>query len=73
MLKKAVVDHFKTPSNVARALGISPAAVTKWRAIVPYLSALEIQRLTGGALRIDDKFYVRGRPNLAAVPSDHAA
>jgi DNA-binding transcriptional regulator YdaS (Cro superfamily) len=73
MLKKDVVDHFKTPSNVARALDISPAAVTKWGDIVPYFSAREIERITGGALRVQDKFYLRGRPNPAAIPSDHAA
>jgi hypothetical protein len=73
MLKKDVIDHFKGASNVARALEVSPAAVWKWRAIVPYFSAREIQRLTGGALRVRDELYVRGRPNLAAIPADHAA
>jgi hypothetical protein len=73
MLKKDVIDHFETPSNVARALGITPAAIWKWRAIVPYFSAKEIERLTGGALRVRDEMYVRGRPNLAAVAADHAA
>lgn len=73
MLKKDVIDHFKSASNVARALEVSPAAIWKWKAIVPYFSAIEIQRITGGALRVQDKFYVRGRPNLAAVPSEHVA
>jgi hypothetical protein len=73
MLKKDVVDHFKTPSNVARALNISPAAVTKWGPIVPYFSAKELHRITGGALRFRDDLYVRGRPNLASIPSEHAA
>jgi hypothetical protein len=73
MLKKDVLDHFKSASNIARAIDCSPAAVCKWGPIVPKLSAEEIQRITGGALRVQDQFYVRGRPNLAAIPSDHAA
>lgn len=67
MLKKDVIDHFETPSNVARALGVSPAAVWKWKAIVPYFSAREIERITEGALRVRDELYVRGRPNLSAI------
>lgn len=62
MRKKDVIDHFKTPSNVARALNISPAAVNKWGDVVPYFSAEEIERITGGALRMQRDLYVRGRP-----------
>lgn len=62
MLKQTVLDHFKTPSNVARALDISPAAVTKWGAVVPYFSAVEIERVTGGALKVCADMYERGRP-----------
>lgn len=67
MLKSEVLDHFKKSSNVARALNISPAAVSKWGAVVPYLSAREIERITGGALHIRDEMYVRGRPLPAAM------
>lgn len=62
MLKKDVIDHFKKPSYVARALNISPAAVFKWGEVVPYFSAEAIERLTGGALKIRHEMYVRGRP-----------
>lgn len=73
MLKKDVIDHFKTPSNVARALEISPAAVNKWGMVVPYFSAEEIERITGGALKLRKEMYVRGRPLSAAALRNHAA
>jgi transcriptional repressor of cell division inhibition gene dicB len=73
MLKKDVIDHFETASNVARALGITPAAIWKWGVIVPYFSAKELERITERALRVRDELYVRGRPNLAALAADHAA
>jgi DNA-binding transcriptional regulator YdaS (Cro superfamily) len=72
MFKAEVIDHFKKPSNVARALGISPAAVSKWGPIVPKYSAEEIERITGRALRVRQELYVRGRPIAQSVPN-HAA
>lgn len=62
MLKKDVIDHFENASNVARALGISPAAVCKWGDVVPWWSANELQAITGGALKVRHELYVRGRP-----------
>lgn len=63
MLKSAVIDHFKNASNVARALSITPAAVWKWGDVVPWFSAGDVQRITGGALkRIDGMYDSRGRP-----------
>lgn len=68
MLKQDVLDHFETASNIARALNISPAAVSKWGAVVPYFSARELQRVTDGKLRVRDELYVRGKP-LSKVPA----
>lgn len=62
MLKQDVIDHFKSASNVARALSISPAAVGKWGEVVPWFSAQEVERITGGALKVRSELYVRGRP-----------
>jgi hypothetical protein len=62
MLKKDVIDHFENASNVARALGLSPAAVSKWGAVVPWYSAGELERITKRALRRVDRLYARGRP-----------
>jgi len=74
MLKRDVIDHFKNASQVARALNISPAAVSKWGPIVPKFSAEEVERITGGALRVRNELYVRGRPvPMTTLPCDHAA
>jgi DNA-binding transcriptional regulator YdaS (Cro superfamily) len=77
MLKKDVIDHFKRTSKVparrtgyavvARALGVSFAAVSKWGDIVPYFSACEIERITKGALRVKRDLYSRGRPRVVEV------
>jgi hypothetical protein len=72
MLKQDVIKHFKTASNVSRALEISPAAVSKWGPVVPKLSAEELERITGGALRVRADLYVRGRP-ISIVQSNAAA
>lgn len=50
-------QHFDSPSAVASALGISRAAVSKWRDVVPYASAKRLVELTDGALRIDESLY----------------
>ena len=55
------VQHFGNQSSVARALGISPAAVSKWPPTVPLDSALAIEILTDGALKVDRSQY----PGLA--------
>ena len=49
MTKDDVIDHFGSPSAVARALGIDPAAVSQWDEVPP-LRQYQIQVLTDGAL-----------------------
>jgi DNA-binding transcriptional regulator YdaS (Cro superfamily) len=53
MKKKIAVDHFKGKSNLAKALGISPASVSQWPDDVPELRAYQIERLTNGKLKAD--------------------
>ncbi|WP_392342708.1 Cro/CI family transcriptional regulator [uncultured Shewanella sp.] len=53
MKKQIAVDHFKGKSNLAKALGISPASVSQWPDDVPELRAYQIERLTEGALKAD--------------------
>lgn len=62
MLKQDAIDHFESASNVARALAISPAAVCKWGDVVPWFSAEQIERVTGGVLKVRPELYVRGKP-----------
>jgi transcriptional repressor of cell division inhibition gene dicB len=57
MLKKIVINYFKSPKKVADALMISPAAVSQWREIIPEKNAYRIQELTKGELKVDPKLY----------------
>jgi DNA-binding transcriptional regulator YdaS (Cro superfamily) len=58
MLKAHVLAHFGgSQVAVARALGVSKSAVSQWPKIVPLKSALRLQSLTKGVLRVDMKVY----------------
>jgi len=57
MLKESVISHFGSPSNVAKALGIGRAAVSKWGLLVPPLRAAQIEQLTHKKLRFDIARY----------------
>ena len=49
------VAHFEgKPIEVARALGISKQAVSKWGEFVPLASALLLEKLTDGALQAQE-------------------
>jgi predicted transcriptional regulator len=48
-----VIQFYKSKSLVAKALGISKAAVSLWGDEVPKLRAYELERLTDGALKVD--------------------
>jgi transcriptional repressor of cell division inhibition gene dicB len=47
------IQFYKSKSLVAKALGISKAAVSLWGDEVPKLRAYELERLTDGALKVD--------------------
>jgi len=57
MHKSTAIKHYSTHTALAEAIGISRAAVGQWGDIVPYASALKLQELTRGALRIDRSLY----------------
>jgi len=52
MEKTQAISHFGSAANLARALGISKAAVSQWKDQVPELRALQLERLTDGELRL---------------------
>jgi transcriptional repressor of cell division inhibition gene dicB len=64
--------HFQTRAAVARALGISTAATSKWGDVVPYVSAQRLEELTGGALRVDRSLYDERMRPRALKTSDAA-
>jgi DNA-binding transcriptional regulator YdaS (Cro superfamily) len=57
MLTSKAIDHFKTKRAIAKALGISSAAVSKWGDVVPVESAKAIEIRTNGELRVDWALY----------------
>lgn len=57
MEKKHVIDHFGTQRAVARALGISDAAVSQWKEIIPEKDAYRLEIVTAGALKYQEKSY----------------
>ncbi|OSI09170.1 hypothetical protein BWD07_11865 [Neisseria canis] len=48
---------YGTKIAVARALGISPSAVSQWHNVVPEKQAYRIQILTGGKVKINPRLY----------------
>ena len=56
-----VVKHFGHPTLVAAALGIRRQAVLQWGKLVPELRAHQVERLTGGVLKMRPELY-RKRP-----------
>jgi hypothetical protein len=58
MRKAAVIAHFdNSPVAVARALGITRSAVNQWPKLIPLKSALRLQAVTQGALRVSMDAY----------------
>jgi len=58
MFKADVLAHFdNSPVAVARALDITRSAVNQWPELVPLKSALRLQSITDGALRVRMSLY----------------
>jgi len=57
MYKKHVIDHFGTQRAIAKALGISDAAVSQWKEVIPEKDAYRLQVVTEGALKYDETAY----------------
>jgi len=59
MLTNEAVKFFNGKSRLAKALSISPAAVSQWGLHVPKLRQFELEALTAGRLRVDSKAQER--------------
>lgn len=60
MEKSSVVDFYGTQRAVALALGVSFQAVSNWGLIIPKGAALELEKITNGALKCDLSLYQNG-------------
>jgi DNA-binding transcriptional regulator YdaS (Cro superfamily) len=57
MTKTEAIKHYGRAIDLARALGVTPAAVSTWGEIMPERQALKLERITGGVLRYDPMAY----------------
>ena len=69
MDKQTVIEHFGSIRRTAEALGLSYQAVHQWPARVPMLSAYRIEKLTGGALQVEEDVS-RGTRKTPVVAGD---
>jgi len=60
--KDEVLAYYGTQRQLAQALGITQAAVAQWRE-VPMLRQYQLERLTGGRLKVQDMEQSRRRPS----------
>jgi hypothetical protein len=61
MTKDQAVEHFGTQVLLAQALGMSQGSVSLWGAYPPALRQLQLEAITGGALKAEadcDKYRV---------------
>ena len=56
-----VLNHYGTQAAVADALGLAQASISKWakRDCVPQLRQLQLEALTGGALKAEKNILPR--------------
>ncbi|MDR5867272.1 Cro/CI family transcriptional regulator [Halomonas koreensis] len=53
MKKADAIDHFGSKAALAAALGITVQAIAQWGEDVPARRSLELEKVTGGALRAE--------------------
>ena len=65
MFKRDAIAHFGSQADIVQALGtISKSAVSQWGDIVPLRSAMELERLSEGKLKVDlDQYKLSGHAN----------
>lgn len=63
MKTKTAIDHYGTKARLAEALGITTQAITQWGEDVPARRALELEKLTAGAL-VAETGYPKTHPGM---------
>lgn len=54
-MTRDAIKHFGSERKLAEALGIAPPSVYSWGRKVPDLRQLQIERLTGGKLKAEQR------------------
>ena len=68
MYKNDVLKFYGTSIAVAKALRISPSAITQWAEIIPEKQAYKLERLTKGALTYDPDLYKSKEKTVKNLP-----
>lgn len=55
------IHHFGSAAALAKALGISKAAVSQWGVLIPIGSAARLEKITEGKLSLALEHYQLGR------------
>lgn len=61
MLKNDVIAHFGKLENIAKALGITVAAVSQWGKVIPEKNAYRLRDITNGKLQVDRDLYQKSQ------------
>ena len=68
MKKEDAINWFGGRKKLSEALGVVPTAVTQWGPVVPLISAMRLEEISFGHLKVDRSLYdYRGRPNREAA------
>ena len=74
MKKKDAIAFFRTPRGVARAAGVSDAAVSQWGDRIPLGTAALLEKASGGKLKLNPADYRQmPAPETDAAPEQQAA
>jgi DNA-binding transcriptional regulator YdaS (Cro superfamily) len=65
MRKADAIAAFGTAAELARALGITRAAIHQWGDTVPLARQYQVERLTQGRLKAPDMAPYQGKTNAA--------
>lgn len=57
MHKSEAVSFYGSQQKLASALGIKQGSVAGWRELVPIGRALQLEKITGGRLKVDLALY----------------
>lgn len=57
MLKSDLKNYYGSFVKAARALGISPSAISQWGEVIPEKQAYRLENLTNGKLSVDLSLY----------------
>lgn len=65
---ESLIEFFGNQSILARKLGIKPQAVQQWlvRGQIPIRRAIQIERITGGEIRLEDIIHLTGVEKVAS-------